>query len=199
MKKKFYHPCPYDPDHYELQGTKTEFVLSLIVGLIVVVSLVYWYYTRDPSPPKPVEIQQEGFRLPTDLTESHEPVEVATPEVQGAQMAALTPEEAEIMQLSGEALDAEWAKLLNGLEDGSEEYNRIAGHIKWFKKDKELIDRETQVAEKLSAALEEAARVSETEEQLKKEMRRILTEMGPEMLEAERLYQEHQKQNLLEQ
>lgn len=166
---------------------------------------------------KPVEVQQSRTQKPPPSGETaesghwhgdewhaephdtHTPAEVATPEAEGAQIAAPTPEELEIMQLSGDALYDALYEELNKLEKGSEAYNELAEKIKWFEKDRELSDRRIQVGEKLGAALEEAARVSETEEQLKREMRLILAEMESEMLEAERLYQEHQKSNPLEQ
>ena len=56
-RRKFYHPFNPDPEYYELQGTKTELVLILIVGIIVVVYLGYKYY----HPPDPVDVQQEGL------------------------------------------------------------------------------------------------------------------------------------------
>ena len=56
QRKKFYHPFPHDPHHYELQGTKTEFVLVLIFGLIVVAFLRYKYYAQ----PLPGETADSG-------------------------------------------------------------------------------------------------------------------------------------------
>ena len=164
-----------------------------------------------PKPPPPGETYETGHwhgdEWHSEPNEVHAPAEVATPEAQGGQIAqpvnaqppTLTQEELEIMQMTSEEVYEALYEELNKLEKGSEAYKEFADKIKWFEKNRELSDRRIQAAEKLGAALEEAARVSETEEQLKKEMRRILTEMEPEMLEAEKLYQEHQKSNPLEQ
>ena len=162
-----------------------------------------------PKPPPPGESYETGHWHGDEwhANDAHAPVEVATPEAQGGQIAhpvnaqppTLTQEELEIMQMTSEEVYEALYEELNKLEKGSEAYKEFADKIKWFEKNRELSDRRIQAAEKLGAALEEAARVSETEEQLKKEMRRILTEMEPEMLEAEKLYQEHQKSNPLEQ
>ena len=59
----------------------------------------------------------------------------------------------------------------------------------WFKKEVELSDKRMQVYEKISDAL--TAMEFKTEEQSKREMRRIFTENEFEMHEAERLYREH--------
>lgn len=49
QRKKFYHPFPHDPHRYELQGTKTELVGILIIGIIAVVFLGYKYYVEVPD------------------------------------------------------------------------------------------------------------------------------------------------------
>ncbi|MDE0426708.1 MAG: hypothetical protein OXN25_17800 [Candidatus Poribacteria bacterium] len=66
-RRKIYQEI-FIPQQYSLQGTFTEVVCILIVGIIAVVYLGYWYYVlRQQSQEtikKPVDIQQEGS-IPT--------------------------------------------------------------------------------------------------------------------------------------
>ena len=70
-KRKFYHPFPHNPEYYELQGTKLEFVLTLIIGIIVVVCLGYKYYIQPllkPASPKPIKVPQVGSTRQKEIT-----------------------------------------------------------------------------------------------------------------------------------
>ena len=197
-------------------------ILSIFV-IVIGCGLFYGHKVAHQEPVKvykPVESQQPTAPKPPPPGESYEtrhwhgdewhaePHDASpTLEAQGAQIAqpvnaqtpALTQEELEIMQMTSEEVDKALYEELNKLEKGSEAYNELAEKIKWFEKNEELSDRRLQVAEKLGAALEAATAGSETDEELSREWNRILAEMEPEMLEAERLYQEHQKNNPLEQ